>query len=419
MHFFSLLCTSVSSRMRKYAGARACHLLWKWMAYVSIPMDVYISFFIDACLYDSSVTGPSVHTLHDSVCLSAPLKWSCLVRQTVKGWGRGLSRNAALCIVCKNKPSGQRYLNRIYIKQLQKQASVCVDRWCKRTTPQVWMWSSSRTRIIKKSEMRSFDWALHWCLSHEEIWRVCLSGRKNRRVFEYGKGSSSSQVKVRRHRSAVGQTWVHRKALSSKAETLTQLLAHHKEQMWRAKKPAACNRPSGQAKYCLSAPPFYLPLAHLYCPWSHIGTLQSLSAGRGIYGGAIRVISSTGKQWPTLVVFDSVRSTAGVNGTQQNSTPTTQWCLSLSAKVTSNKHCKQRGLLNADTESKGWCLHRGTTTLHPFQNASCPVLPTFLDTTTTSEVKLSWVVGPAESYKRKIIATCCIRLETSIIKHRG
>lgn len=116
-----------------------------------------------------------------------------------------------------------------------------------------------------------------------------------------------------------------------------------KEQMWRAKKPAACNRPSGQAKYCLSAPQFYLPLAHLYCPWSHIGTLQSLSAGRGIYGGAIRVISSTGKQWPTLVVFDSVRSTAGVNGTQQNSTPTTQWCLSLSAEVTSNKHRTQRG----------------------------------------------------------------------------
>lgn len=128
--------------------------------------------------------------------------------------------------------------------------------------------------------------------------------------------------------------------------------------MWRAKKPAAWNRPSGQAKYCLSAPPFYLPLAHLYCPWSHIGTLQSLSTGRGIYGGAIRVISSTGKQWPTLVVFDSARSTAGVNGTQQNSTPTTQWCLSLSAKVTSNKHCKQkRGALNADAESKARCLH--------------------------------------------------------------
>lgn len=130
--------------------------------------------------------------------------------------------------------------------------------------------------------------------------------------------------------------------------------------MWGAKKPAACNRPSGQAKYCLSAPPFYLPLAHLYCQWSHIGTLQSLSTGRGIYGGAIRVISSTGKQWPGLVAFDSVHSTAGMNGAEQNSTPTSQWCLSLSAKVTSNKHCKQRVPLNPGTESKACCLHHFT-----------------------------------------------------------
>lgn len=149
--------------------------------------------------------------------------------------------------------------------------------------------------------------------------------------------------------------------------------------MWRAKKPAAWNRPSGQAKYCLSAPPFYLPLAHLYCPWSHIGTLQSLSTGRGIYGGAIRVISSTGKQWPTLVVFDSVRSTAGVNGTQQNSTPTTQWCLSLSAKVTSNKHCKQkrgtkrrRGIKGSVSAHTGDC---SSLLLPKKKNASCPVRP--------------------------------------------
>lgn len=122
-----------------------------------------------------------------------------------------------------------------------------------------------------------------------------------------------------------------------KVETVIQWLAHCKKQMWRAKKVAACKWPSGQAKYCTSAPPFYLPLAHLYCPWSQIGTLQSLLTGWGIYGGAIRVISSTGKQWPTLVGFDSVHSTAGVNGVQQKSTS------SLSAKVTSNKHCKQGG----------------------------------------------------------------------------
>lgn len=123
---------------------------------------VYI-FFIEACLYDSSVTGPSVRTLHDSACLSAPLKWSCLVRQTVKGWGRGLSRNAALCIVCKNKPSGQRYLKRIYIKQLQKQASVCglVMQQDHTTSLNLIIFQGEE---IKKSEETSFDWGLHWCL---------------------------------------------------------------------------------------------------------------------------------------------------------------------------------------------------------------------------------------------------------------
>lgn len=58
--------------------------------------------------------------------------------------------------------------------------------------------------------------------------------------------------------------------------------------------------------------------------------------GGGIYGGAIGVISSSGKQWAGLVAFDSVRLTAGVNRTR-----TSQWCLPLSAQVTSNKHCKQ------------------------------------------------------------------------------
>lgn len=237
----------------------------------------------------------------------------------------------------------------------------------------------------------------------KELRQSFLDGMKNRRLLECVKGSSSRQVNVGRRHSALGWTWVQRKALTSKAETLAQLLAHHKEQMWRAKKPAAWNRPSGQAKYCLSAPPFYLPLAHLYCSWSHIGTLQSLSTGRGIYGGAIRVISSTGKQWPTLVVFDSVHSTAGVNGTQQNSTPTTQWCLSLSAKVTSNKHCKQRGPLNADSESKGWCLHRRSATLPPRM--------VDISGHNNNWVKCNWIVEPAVSYKRKIIGTCCRELK--------
>ena len=38
-----------------------------------------------------------------------------------------LGRNADLCIICENKLSGQRYSDRIYIKQLQKH-SFCVHR---------------------------------------------------------------------------------------------------------------------------------------------------------------------------------------------------------------------------------------------------------------------------------------------------
>lgn len=120
---------------------------------------VYI-FFIEACLYDSSVTGPSVHTPHESACLSAPLKWSCLVRQTVKGQGRGLSRNAALCIVCKNKPSGQRYLKRIYIKQLQKQASVCGVVMQQDHTTSLNL-IILQDKGIKKSEEKRVDWDRH------------------------------------------------------------------------------------------------------------------------------------------------------------------------------------------------------------------------------------------------------------------
>lgn len=123
---------------------------------------VYI-FFIEACLYDSSVTGPSVHTPHDRACLSAPLKWSCLVRQTVKG--RELSRNAALCIVCKNKPSGQRYLKRIYIKQLQKQASVCGVVMQQDHTVSLNM-IIFQGKGIKKLEGKRFDWGQHSCFTH-------------------------------------------------------------------------------------------------------------------------------------------------------------------------------------------------------------------------------------------------------------
>lgn len=40
-----------------------------------------------------------------------------------------------------------------------------------------------------------------------------------------------------------------------------------------------------------TALPFYLPLAHLYCPWSHIGRLQSLWMGEVGGGGFMEVPS--------------------------------------------------------------------------------------------------------------------------------
>lgn len=111
---------------------------------------VYIIFFIEARQYDSSVTGPSVHTLRDSACLSAPLKWSCLVRQTVKGWGQGLSRNAALCVLFVKINHLDKDIWREFILNSCKSKLLCVDWWCNRTTPQVWTWSSSRTREWRK-----------------------------------------------------------------------------------------------------------------------------------------------------------------------------------------------------------------------------------------------------------------------------
>lgn len=135
--------------------------------------------WVKDCLYDRHVTGPSVHPLHDSACLSVSLKWSCLVSQTVKGWRQKLSRNAVL--VCKNKPSGQRYLKRIYIKQLQKQASVNVDRWCNEATPWVWYWS-----FTKLKEMKSKGFQL-WLELIPFIWSVhCSKKRKKRRSIYEG-----------------------------------------------------------------------------------------------------------------------------------------------------------------------------------------------------------------------------------------
>lgn len=97
----------------------------EWLMYPYQYMCIYLFLLRSVC----TTAAPLDHLC--ALCMrvpvfSAPLWRGCLVRKTVKGWGQGgLSRNAALCIVCKNKPSGQRYLKRIYIEQLQKQASVC------------------------------------------------------------------------------------------------------------------------------------------------------------------------------------------------------------------------------------------------------------------------------------------------------
>lgn len=180
-----------------HVGPRARVLRWKWVAYVSIPIHVYISFFIEVCLHDSNVTGPSVHTPHDSACLSAPLKWSCLVRHTIKGWERWLSRNVALHIICKNKPSGQRYLKRIYIKQLQKQASVCrvVMQQDHTTSLNLFV---LQDKEIEKSVEKSLDYSLLYTIPPQ---------RKNRRLLECGKGSSSRQVKVGAEESPNKSNW--------------------------------------------------------------------------------------------------------------------------------------------------------------------------------------------------------------------
>lgn len=103
--------------------------------------SVYI-FFIEACLYDSGVTGPSVHTHQDSSCLPAPLEWSRLVRQTVTGEG---SVGILLCVlfVKINHLDGDIWSK--FILNSCKSKLLCTDKWCNRTTPQVWKWSAPRT----------------------------------------------------------------------------------------------------------------------------------------------------------------------------------------------------------------------------------------------------------------------------------
>lgn len=100
--------------------APLCLLPWIWIAYVSIPIHDYKSLYFvqtEAYLYDSGVTGPSV------LC--------CRLAQTDSKTGRGERGRGPvgmqLCVHCfiKINHLDKDILRRIYIEQLQKQASVC------------------------------------------------------------------------------------------------------------------------------------------------------------------------------------------------------------------------------------------------------------------------------------------------------
>lgn len=166
MRLFPLWAHLSPCTWKKYVSSHACVFLRKRMAYVSIPLHMYISFLLKSvCM--TAVSLDHLCTLCMIVPVLSSSKWSCLVRQTVEGRGWGLSRNAALCIVCKNKPSGQRYSQRIYIKQLQKQASVCGLVMQQDHTTSLTL-ISFQDREREKSEEKSFDCRPHWHFSQNE-----------------------------------------------------------------------------------------------------------------------------------------------------------------------------------------------------------------------------------------------------------
>lgn len=126
--------------------------LWIWMCvcYVSVPVQVHISFLLcKLTICCSSCIRPRMYphvSLSRSVCLSS---------LTVEGCCTGMW---AVCIVCKNKPSGQRYSLRIYIKQLRKHSF-----WTWRgrvvmqqTTP----WDSERKRKTDFTSSDSYIWLI-------------------------------------------------------------------------------------------------------------------------------------------------------------------------------------------------------------------------------------------------------------------
>lgn len=110
-----------------------------------INIDAYVSFNWHLFVY-RCVTGPSVQRLHDNTDLPAPQKWSCLVRKTLKGWGQELSGNAALCVLFVKINHLDKDIWREFISNSCNSKLLCAGWWCNRTTPRVWIWSSSRIR---------------------------------------------------------------------------------------------------------------------------------------------------------------------------------------------------------------------------------------------------------------------------------
>lgn len=81
--------------------------------------------------------------LHDSACLSVPLKWNCLVSRTVKGWRQELSRNAVLCVLFVK-------INHL-VKDIWKEF---ILNSCK--SKLLWVWTSDAMRPHRKSDSGHF-----------------------------------------------------------------------------------------------------------------------------------------------------------------------------------------------------------------------------------------------------------------------
>ncbi len=80
----------------------------------------------------------------------------CLSSLTVEGCFTGMW---AVCIVCKNKPSGQRYSLRIYIKQLRKQSFW--TQWGRVVMQQTTPWDSMRERKTDFTTSDSYIWLVY------------------------------------------------------------------------------------------------------------------------------------------------------------------------------------------------------------------------------------------------------------------